>query len=552
MSDRDANQDAAASAASPVGLPLRVLFGALVLVGTFWRAAPLADADGRMMAQWPTEDGYFMLTMGRNVALGRGLSVAGSDTPTNGTQPLTTFVWAGGYSLVGPEREAGVLFALVLQLLASLATAFVIHRLARRVFHARPDRESRALLAAGLWLASPVAMPHTMNCLETGFYGLVAALVGLAFLETAERPALWGWGRTVGFGALLGLAFWVRNDSAFLIAAACVGYLWPGLRARRGAQPTGGAESSGPPPAPTSELRGRLARVFVFGATSVVVASPWLIYNYTGFGHVMPVSGRAEALTGHFAGNLSGVPIVLAEYLAGVVPIPHAISSHPAVIALACVPIVGLMAWCWRLWPRLLPAERRLIGLVGIYLTGLCAFYGLYFGAAWFLPRYFLPVSPFLILVTVSLIAWLYGKAGALAPRIAPLAAVAGLAVMTFLSWRQYRQGDTHAHFQVVEWVRENVATDVWVGAIQTGTLGFFHDRTVNLDGKVNIAAYEALVEGREGEYVVEDTEIQYLADWTGMRDWLTKPAIAESFELIVLDEEANLAVLRRRAVGTP
>lgn len=533
MSDRSANADAnAAPSTDPTstGMALRIFFGVLVVVGTLWRAAPLADAGGRMMAQWPTEDGYFMLTMGRNVALGRGLSVAGGETPTNGTQPLTTFVWAAGYQLVGSEREAGVFFALILQLLASLATAFVIHRLARKVFHARPDRDARALLAAGLWIASPVAMPHTMNCLETGFYGLVAACVGLAFVETEERPTLWSWKRTLGFGALLGLAFWVRNDSTFLIAAACVGYLWPGLRVRR------------------DELRGRLLRVLAFGATSVVVASPWLVYNYVGFGHVMPVSGRAEALTGHFAGNLSGLPIVLSEYLAGVVPIPHAISSHPAVVALACVPLVGLGAWCWRAWPSLAPAERRLIGLVGIYLTGLCAFYGLYFGAAWFLPRYFLPTSPFLILVTVSLIAWLYAKAGQLGPRLAPVAAVLTLGVMTFLSWRQYRQGDQHAHFQVVEWVRENVPEEVWVGAIQTGTLGFFHDRTVNLDGKVNVAAYEALVAGREGEYVVEDTEIQYLADWVGMRDWLTKPAIAANFELIVLDEDANLAVLRRRS----
>ncbi|MBX3272392.1 MAG: glycosyltransferase family 39 protein [Sandaracinaceae bacterium] len=509
---------------------LQLLVGALVVVGVLWRAAPLADADGRLMAQWPTEDGYFMLTMGRNVALGRGLSVAGGETPTNGTQPLTTLVWAAGYRLVGPDRAAGIFLALVLQLLASLATAYVIYRLARRAFHARPGARARGLLAAGLWVASPVAMPHTMNCLETGFYGLVAALVGLAFLDTEERPPLWSWRRTLGFGALLGLAFWVRNDSAFLIFAACVGYVWPGLRDRR------------------EELRGRLARTLAFGATSVVVASPWLVYNYVGFGHVMPVSGRAEALTGHFGGNLGGLPIVLAEYLGAIVPIPHAISSHPLVIALALVPVLGVAGWLVRARPRLSPGERRLAGLVAIYVAGLCAFYGLYFGAAWFLPRYFLPISPFFVLMTVSGLAWAYERAGALGPKLAPVVAVGAIAAMTFLSQRQYRQGSEHPHFQVVAWVRDNVPEDVWVGAIQTGTLGFFHDRTVNLDGKVNVAAYEALVARRQGEYVVEDTEIEYLADWIGMRDWLTLPVIASHFELIVEDEAANLAVLRRRA----
>jgi hypothetical protein len=89
------------------------------------------------------------------------------------------------------------------------------------------------------------------------------------------------------------------------------------------------------------------------------------------------------------------------------------------------------------------------------------------------------------------------------------------------------------------------------VGAIQTGTLGYFHDRTINLDGKVNIHAYNALIGSRIADYVVDETQIKYLADWIGMLDWRTMPRIDESFEVVVADYERNLGVLARKGTAT-
>lgn len=513
---------------------LRALLIVLFAMGLFARVAPLVEGgdvsvpEGRLLSQWPTEDGYFMLTMGRNVGLGHGLSVAGGEMPTNGTQPLTTFVWALAYAIVGGDRLLGVLIAQVLQILAAAGTAFLLYRLGQRALVGREHAKETSAVAAGFWFASPVVMPHTMNCLETGFYALVATGVAYAFL--ARPGELWSWRRTFGFGALLGLCFWVRNDAAFLIAAICLTYLLPALSER-------------------SELKPRLARVMTFGATSVAVASPWLVFNVLEFGHLMPVSGRAEALTGDFGGNLGGIPIVLAEYLMTVVPIPHALSDRPWMIGIATLVVVAAVGLLFANRRKLTPTARTLVIAIGIYLSGMVAFYGLYFGAAWFLPRYFLPTSPFLALLfavaATWAVRWVHAR-GAL-KHVVPVGAILAVALMGALHFRHWRGGADHMHFQVVGWIHENVPEETWVGAIQTGTLGFFHDRTINLDGKVNIAAYEALLAGEEGEYVVERTPIEYLADWTGMRDWLTKPIVAEHFELLVEDDEANLAVLKRR-----
>lgn len=64
----------------------------------------------------------------------------------------------------------------------------------------------------------------------------------------------------------------------------------------------------------------------------------------------------------------------------------------------------------------------------------------------------------------------------------------------------------------------------------------------------MNPAAYDAIIAKRSGDYVVDDTDIQYLADWLGMLDWLSKPAIASNFEVVVDDKEKNLGVLKRKS----
>jgi hypothetical protein len=123
----------------------------------------------------------------------------------------------------------------------------------------------------------------------------------------------------------------------------------------------------------------------------------------------------------------------------------------------------------------------------------------------------------------------------------------------TAFAGTSYAKGQSHMHRQVVDWVRGHVPDSVWVGAPQTGTLGYFHDRTINLDGKVNPAALRVLLqEGHILNYVAA-SKIDYIVDWVGMADWPSlglSPAFEQQFEVVVRDPERNLAALRRR--GAP
>jgi hypothetical protein len=106
-------------------------------------------------------------------------------------------------------------------------------------------------------------------------------------------------------------------------------------------------------------------------------------------------------------------------------------------------------------------------------------------------------------------------------------------------------------HDQVVEWVLNNVPENEWVGAVQTGTVGFFHDRTINLDGKVNPEALQALLLRKIPEYVVSK-RVAVIADWYGIDTWMSLSPIKENYRLVVADEEHNLSVLARNDWATP
>lgn len=116
------------------------------------------------------------------------------------------------------------------------------------------------------------------------------------------------------------------------------------------------------------------------------------------------------------------------------------------------------------------------------------------------------------------------------------------------LNVRQYLRMQRHLHFQCVEWVADNVAPDTWIGAVQTGTIGFFHDRTINLDGKVNPFALQHQLSRTVPSYVVEETDITYIVDWFGLAGtWIEMPPLDTQFEIIVADKDANLSVMRRK-----
>lgn len=517
------------------------LVAGLMAIGLISRLAPLFS-PARRLSQFPTEDGYLMLTIARNIALGHGMSTADGIIPTNGTQPLFTLIQSVGFWLVGGDKPAGVVIALVLQVMFSLAAASLLFLLAASVLRQREQATEMAALTAGLWYASSIVVPHSMNCLETGLYSLLVLLSVYVWYQHEQTPSSTQLhlGFALKLGALLGLTFWSRNDAVFLVAAITGWHTLLGLIF----------------PAQRSELPRRLGESLIMGLTSLIVVSPWLAYNKINFGSIVPISGTAQSASATFGSNAVQLPSKLFEYASIILPVPAVVEQVPLLLLVtSLVAIVYLIALGFAAVRLMHPQERTCFYVTATYGAALIFYYGFLFGAPHFVGRYLFPLSPFFALFTVAILTgWVKSwPVGFLTHYLLPYGGIAMLILILLLNFRLYKLGTEHQHFQVVRWVNENVSEATWVGAIQTGTLGFFHDRTINLDGKVNPQALTAVLERQIPTYVVEATfdeqggQIQYLADWLGIAGWMELEPIKSHFEVIVNDEAQNLAVLRRK-----
>ena len=301
--------------------------------------------------------------------------------------------------------------------------------------------------------------------------------------------------------------------------------------------------------------RGRRRRdAVVAGGLSLVVASPWLVYNKVMFGSVVPISGSAQSHSAGFGANLRMIPANLVEASLLYVRIPRALETGWPVIIVALVVLAGLGWAAWSLVGRRDLRSLRFCAITLVFCAGIAGYYGLFFGAPWFVSRYLSALSPLLWLLSFTSAYVLL--AGLLRDRRAFVAVGAALASMLLLvaagiAVLDFRGRQSNGHRQVVDWVRKNVDERQWVGGIQTGTLGYFHDRTINLDGKVNPTALRARIQsGGVQSYVLDETPINFLADWVGIAGWASttsEPRFAQAFEVVVDDKAANLGVLRRR-----
>lgn len=505
----------------------------LILAATAYRLFPILLGQPWLPQFFVTEDGYLMLTVARNMAIGLGMTVSEGTIPTNGVQPLATFLFTLPYLATGGDKLASLAGILAISAAIALAGLFAVRAFAREMLRELDDNPLWPWLVAALWFTGPLLLLHTMNALETGLYTLVVVVTLLQFTRILQKGGAGTQADRLLLGLLCGLTFLARNDGAFLVSAIFAVWFLHGLLSERAGFGT------------------VLARLVPPGLLSLLVAAPWLVYNRLNFGSIVPISGSAQAFGAEFGQNAALVPAKLFEYLFPMLPVPTAAERLLPFMLVALVLVAAILAvflagvWQRRGVARLVVTAYLLYGLM------LVAYYGLFFGAPHFMSRYLAPLAPLLILAT----GWvLIGLARRLAPRQAGAlvagAGIAGLLLSAALLVRLLLPGvHEHEHFQVVAWIEENVDEETWVGAPQTGTLGYWHDRTINLDGKVNPEALASLRRDRHILNYVMASRIVYIADWVGMAGWMDRPeaGFAEAFELLVADPERNLAVLRRR-----
>jgi hypothetical protein len=267
----------------------------------------------------------------------------------------------------------------------------------------------------------------------------------------------------------------------------------------------------------------------------------------------VPVSGRAYLGAAPVGANARAAVVALFEHANLLLAFEHSPRQHqPAFVALCAAALVVGAAWAWRARGQALAGgpTRASLNVMALFGAGLLTFYVFGFNAPHFLRRYLFPLSPFLALAWGLGAAALWRRVAAsrlrLAAPLVPALVLAHVALRDGLLVRgPWQRGSL---FGSLEWVQANAREEDWVGSFQSGTMGFFHDRTINLDGKLNPRALAAARRGRLGEYVAA-SPVRFVVDWaTIVEPWSrADPAVLRSFEWRERDARRNFAVLGRR-----
>jgi hypothetical protein len=471
-----------------------------------------------------TEDGYYSLSVARNLANGLGLTIDGVNW-TNGSQPLFTMVESAAFVLAGGDEIAAMRLVMAFSWLFHAGGAVLVALVARDAWptiHGAAERHYRAWVAVFLYLAAPLMLNHAYNGLETGcvlfFY---AACWRWMQIGGDER-----WGGLIVFGILIGLLVLARIDAAFLALVL-------GLNELRRQWHRG--------PAVT------LARGAVLSGAALLISAPWWLYNFFYFGSPMPTSGTAqqawslEWLRFEFAEwalRLVTMPWLFAGAQEGAVdlwlpwPLGPAGTIQVTAIGVARTIILAALAWLiWAWWRRggaqadlgqadaaqHMRTQRTLefAACLALALAALVLYYALSFIAYWFFYRYFAPAALFAFVLVPILWARLATTPGANRLRLSLLAVAVLLAVqvsvLALLAQSGRGLGGNTVYHDQVALVRQYVPPSDEVAAGQSGTLGFFRERVVNTDGKVNRAALA--YQDRMGEYL-RQRGVRWFVDW--------------------------------------
>jgi hypothetical protein len=422
------------------------------------------------------------------------------------------------YSFIQGDKIIAIKIIIVLEWLIALSGALIIYRIGKKVLKERNYAQDVSLLTAMIWYSSPNTYIQTMNALETGLYGVAVIAASGYFILHKDKP---GYLYFLIAGIIFGVLFWLRNDAIFFILSAAVLMYVYNISTDR-------------------KISGKIIFSLIIGG---LISVPWVIYSYIYFNSLMPISGQAEMINSHPGGNIIVFPSVIIEYLSLIIPVPYNFHINIPFFILCLLIITFIMFIIKRNWTKIQLPERKMIVFFGIALSMFIIFYGPFFETYYFVPRYLFPFSAFLI--TFPLIA-LYNFQRIIRSKLFVLSQIAFFIMMIVVSYIRYYEGNFHSHYHMVNWVEKNVNKEQWVGAFQSGTIGYFHDRTINLDGKVNPEALKALKEDKI-YYYIADKKPDYLVNWQSTSMLIQFEPIKNNYNLIVNDTDNNISVFKRK-----
>lgn len=433
------------------------------------------------------DDAYYYFLTARNIGAGRGPSVDGIHD-SNGWHPLWMVVNTAIFSPDWQNADTPVRVALTIGAVCdSLVVVVLFWALHRRL------NSGAAILAGGLYALNVMPMFQSVNGLETGLAALLLALAWWTTLSLCEHPRSQF---AVIWGAVFGLTFLARTDTALILAPLGLFALW--------------------------QLRRSWRLLLIGGGVALIIVAPWFVWNQANFGSPLDQTSS------------SAVPYAARERVAAASPDVSFIAESLRVLTypqywlrgdyLGAPPLIGFLLWVLGLLGivRALRdtslAARQLACLTIALLVGGAALVLVHTMVRWYPRPWYFVITAQSLSIALALLWFTTSRAASSRVRLARAATLfAGIIGITAFSLPMWQIGlypwQSEHQYAAAQWTRANLPDDVLLASMNSGIIGYYsgHD-TVNLDGVVNAAAFAAIRERKLLRFM-QTTGVDYFLD---------------------------------------
>lgn len=488
---------------------LRLLLAIPALVGSaliLWLACCGRDAHFLACLK---DDGYYYLTIARNIAAGHGATFDGLG-PTNGFHPLWAILLTPVYLLPAASPFDAIRVVIVLSLAVHLGAAAAVRAAARRL--AGPGAGD---IAGLLYAGNPLALWLAVSGMESPVVALCIALLAGEAIRWHAEPGPKKRGAVIRLGLYGGLCALARTELLLLTGMVLAQVLLLTPHLTRAA---------------------RLRAAVGAGAVALVVLAPWWGWNLARFGSLVQVSPRAHHLVSSAMAAESGQvtttdPLALGRRVLSIqrMSLDARLPGPVVVVDLLVVAVVLLVAW-W-LWSVVASRSSRRDGALQLrWLAPFLLYAGGFVGASFVVlghVRSWYAAGPLVVAVLALAVPvrWALDSEKASkttrfsSRRLASAVVVAGFGLgmlalgPIFLGEIRYEAGFKHCWAEAAEVVGSETPPGVRVASFNSGTFGYLAPRQViNLDCVVNNRALPWLAAKRLPEFVAEN-RIRYIVD---------------------------------------
>lgn len=474
----------------------------ILFLGVTLKVAFVALSSPEHLVKYQEDDSFFYYTIARNFIQNGEIFAVNEGIATNGFHPLYLVTLVPIFLIFYPLGINAPIYAvLVFFIVLNAATALFLYKSVVKL----SDKRS-GLLAATIWMFNPFVYGLYLTGMETPVQVLLLSVLLYTWLTLDNKLRLTG-KKSLIIGVLIGLLILSRADSAFIALGVAVSLLLKKI-------------SRFDTPTSVKSLYDQYRDVVFIIISSLLVTSPWFLYNLVQLERLTPISGEAIALGLLQVGNpepyLSRVAQVTFAHTGGVLNSIVSLSyylTHKSVFDLVVAALVLLSALIIPtlyllvrerefLWNALHSLDFLLVASILYY-----PFYHLYLVHV---RSYIIVYTSFLTVLAFSIVSVKFldrlisgtGSAGAFRLLVAVL-------LLLFLTgWiplsQQPPAPNRADHIQPAKYIDDNISDEAVIATNHAGVIQYYtvtHDIII-LDPVINPETLEARKDGELLSYI--------------------------------------------------